>query len=157
MDINECINNIVFHLITNKEIQEQIKVHCEDLSNNLVLEVELDNEKPQDYKVNVFNKQNKKDYLKNTLPKFKKIKKDNESSLENCCICLEEYKENTFKRTLKCEHHFHKKCIDKWLKNCDDDNIHCPMCRDQYSIPLKLITNFTLTNNIIKDNKVLDE
>lgn len=43
-----------------------------------------------------------------------------------CYICLLEYEEGDAMRTLPCHHEFHKKCIDKWLKE-----IHrvCPLCR----------------------------
>ncbi|KAH9607508.1 hypothetical protein KSS87_017438 [Heliosperma pusillum] len=43
-----------------------------------------------------------------------------------CYICLVEYEEGDDMRILPCRHEFHKKCIDKWLKE-----IHrvCPLCR----------------------------
>ena len=56
-----------------------------------------------------------------------KIKKNEDIIGTNCLICMDEYKEGTFKRCLpKCKHYFHKKCIDKWLKK----NASCPVCRD---------------------------
>ena len=42
-----------------------------------------------------------------------------------CSICLEDLKHKEYKRTLKCSHVFHKKCVDKWLKYNDE----CPLCR----------------------------
>ena len=45
---------------------------------------------------------------------------------EQCIICLEKYKIREYKRQLPCQHHFHKKCIDKWLKTKNG----CPCCRD---------------------------
>ena len=38
---------------------------------------------------------------------------------------LEDYKENEYKREIKCKHIYHKKCVDKWLKQ----DYSCPMCR----------------------------
>jgi hypothetical protein len=32
-----------------------------------------------------------------------------------CIFCNDTIKHNEFKRTLPCNHEFHKKCIDKWL------------------------------------------
>lgn len=42
--------------------------------------------------------------------------------MENCIICLGDIKKGKY---LACNHYFHKKCINKWLKN----NNNCPMCR----------------------------
>ena len=61
------------------------------------------------------------------LKKLGKYKKVKESDLcgTNCPICLDEFKESEYYRNLKCNHFFHKKCIDRWLKK--ENN--CPMCR----------------------------
>jgi hypothetical protein len=61
------------------------------------------------------------------INKSEKIKKDDTVLKEQCFICMDEYKVNQFKRVLpKCNHYFHKKCIDKWLKK----KASCPICRD---------------------------
>ena len=58
------------------------------------------------------------------LGKSVKIKED--ENTESCFICIEPFKKNELKRVLpKCEHAYHKKCIDKWLKNAST----CPICR----------------------------
>jgi Ring finger domain len=60
--------------------------------------------------------------------KAEKIKKDDPLIVneEECYICFEKYKERELKRKLpKCNHYFHKKCIDKWLKSKST----CPHCR----------------------------
>jgi hypothetical protein len=45
---------------------------------------------------------------------------------EKCIICFEQYKVNELKRIIPvCNHIFHKKCIDKWLKS----KSNCPICR----------------------------
>ena len=57
-----------------------------------------------------------------------KIKKNDKILKEQCFICMDEYKVNQLKRLLpKCNHYFHKKCIDKWLKK----KASCPICRDE--------------------------
>ena len=33
-----------------------------------------------------------------------------------CCICLFDYRDGEEIRTLKCNHYFHKKCVDIWFK-----------------------------------------
>ena len=44
-----------------------------------------------------------------------------------CTICLFNYTEET-KKTLKCNHIFHKECLDKWLQT---NNKSCPLCRTE--------------------------
>ena len=65
--------------------------------------------------------------INENLCKPVKIKKDDIIIGDYCHICMDEYKYGEFKRTLpKCLHHYHKKCIDKWLKK----KASCPICRD---------------------------
>jgi hypothetical protein len=59
------------------------------------------------------------------VPKYKQIKKGDCLLEQTCSICYDNYNLNEYKRELFCQHVFHKKCIDKWLKN----NLSCPMCR----------------------------
>lgn len=47
-----------------------------------------------------------------------------DSYIDNCIICLEEYKEGQELRTLPCSHEFHKKCVDPWLLYKHT----CPIC-----------------------------
>lgn len=43
----------------------------------------------------------------------------------SCAICLDDFKEATHVRSLRCGHVFHKKCIDAWLCH----NASCPLDR----------------------------
>ncbi len=45
---------------------------------------------------------------------------------EPCTICTAGFTPTQFYRELRCGHCFHKKCIDKWLLECEP---HCPNCR----------------------------
>ena len=45
---------------------------------------------------------------------------------EVCPICIDNFKIGEYKKTLICNHSFHKKCIDRWFKKQHSD---CPMCR----------------------------
>ena len=57
------------------------------------------------------------------------IKKDDELIDTDCNICMDHFVYRQYKRTLpKCNHTFHKKCIDSWLKK----NSSCPVCRQEY-------------------------
>ena len=61
----------------------------------------------------------------NTI-KYKKIK-ESDPLIENVCsICLENFKKGECYKKLVCNHVFHKKCIDPWLKK---DHSDCPYCR----------------------------
>lgn len=55
------------------------------------------------------------------------IKKDDKILNEQCSICHEKYIRGEYKRTLKCGHVYHRKCIDVWLKT----NVTCPCCRTE--------------------------
>jgi hypothetical protein len=65
------------------------------------------------------------------LPKYQKV---NETTLkkfsdELCSICHEGFYIGEYYRTLPiCNHTFHKKCVDKWLRK-DIMNMRCPLCR----------------------------
>ncbi|XP_071930816.1 RING-H2 finger protein ATL65-like [Coffea arabica] len=48
------------------------------------------------------------------------------SSVHDCAVCLLEFEENDYVRTLPvCSHAFHVDCIDIWLKS----HANCPLCR----------------------------
>lgn len=76
---------------------------------------ELDNLKTFTYSQNKILELNKNDIIKEL----------NIDDLK-CSICLENYNNNEQLRLLDCNHHFHKKCCDDWLKI----NKTCPMCRN---------------------------
>jgi hypothetical protein len=60
------------------------------------------------------------------LESYKKIKENDPIIQEGpCSICLEKFEVGCFKRTLKCNHTFHKKCVDKWIHK----EKTCPICR----------------------------
>ncbi|XVF00634.1 hypothetical protein REPUB_Repub04eG0017800 [Reevesia pubescens] len=62
-----------------------------------------------------------------TLPRSlytSKTKPNN--SLKDCAVCLLEFEDNEYVRTLPvCSHAFHVDCIDVWLKS----HANCPLCR----------------------------
>ena len=68
--------------------------------------------------------------MKNVYNLNKKTKKVKNADLENlineCSICLEQYKLNEKIIQLECDHIFHKSCFELWFKN----NNSCPICRD---------------------------
>lgn len=62
----------------------------------------------------------------------------------NCPICFEEIVNFSDKMTLKCEHMFHKKCINN-IKNNKYNNI-CPLCKQN-----------NINKNIIYEDKKINE
>lgn len=59
------------------------------------------------------------------------------TSLEECCICLEEYDKwdpNKVPVTIRCGHVFHKKCLLEWEKKdqLSTEQYSCPLCRMGY-------------------------
>lgn len=141
-NINDTITDIMYNIFNSEELLNTIKTNS--VNSNLLLCIDMaeGGTTNSNININIFKKLKKSEFIKQALPKYKKVtEKDKDSS---CCICLEEYKDNTYKRTLICNHHFHKKCIDKWFRNCNDDDISCPMCRSKYEIKLDKISSFKL-------------
>jgi hypothetical protein len=64
-----------------------------------------------------------------SLPKSKYKRRpsqdEEKSAPEECCICLEAFKDGENIRRLQCFHIFHVKEIDKWLRT----NNTCPVCK----------------------------
>lgn len=60
------------------------------------------------------------------LSNYSRVKNNDECIGKECIICTDEFKLHQGKRILKCEHVYHKKCIDKWLRKYKNN---CPLCR----------------------------
>jgi len=61
------------------------------------------------------------------LVSFKNLDTEIKKKFETCLICLDDFKEETIIRKIKCMHLFHKDCIDSWLLK---ESFKCPLCRD---------------------------
>jgi hypothetical protein len=58
---------------------------------------------------------------------IKKVDSDDEDNLLNeCSICLENYKKDDMIIILACTHNFHESCLKEWSQN----NNSCPHCRE---------------------------
>ena len=60
-----------------------------------------------------------------------------ECVIDECTICLNEYKENETKQTTKCTHIFHEECLIKLLST----NNSCPLCRTELKTKQENIIN----------------
>ena len=66
--------------------------------------------------------------MKNKI-KIKKVDSDDEDNLLNeCSICLENYKKDDMIIILSCNHIYHEECLKEWFKN----NNTCPHCRKNF-------------------------
>lgn len=62
-----------------------------------------------------------------SYPKFTYGSSCSDSISEPCPICLSKYKRNETLRSMpECEHFFHAKCVDEWLRV----SATCPLCRN---------------------------
>lgn len=68
---------------------------------------------------------------KNEIDQLQSFRLTNPKTLKEkvCVICQCDFEKRDHVRVLPCEHHYHLKCIDKWLKT----NRTCPICRKSAS------------------------
>lgn len=60
------------------------------------------------------------------LGPYRRIRENDNLLGDKCVICTEEYLKDEGVRELNCKHVYHKKCIDRWLK---EGSVCCPICR----------------------------
>ena len=58
-----------------------------------------------------------------------KSKKFKENQVDTCTLCDNVMKKNELYRTLKCNHTFHKKCLDKFVSRYHSN--YCPCCNEE--------------------------
>ncbi|XP_022724975.1 E3 ubiquitin-protein ligase RHA2A-like [Durio zibethinus] len=56
---------------------------------------------------------------------------------EGCAVCLRKIEEDDEMRELKCNHLFHKVCLDRWLGY--SHSITCPICRTFLTPPKPIV------------------
>lgn len=121
--IHQIIRSITENITTGDNNEASFTIEYEIINNN---NTSLENN--QNNNNDISNKKiTNKDILKQ-LGSYKRINIDDDliKCKSSCPICLDNYKDKEYKRTLKCDHTFHKKCIDKWIKKHNS----CPICRD---------------------------
>lgn len=63
------------------------------------------------------------------LPSYRFNVETHQSDQTSCVICMCDFEQRQLLRVLPCNHEFHAKCVDKWLKT----NRTCPICRGDAS------------------------
>mmetsp|Transcript_57718 Transcript_57718/g.185494 ORF Transcript_57718/g.185494 Transcript_57718/m.185494 type:complete len:175 (+) Transcript_57718:102-626(+) len=58
---------------------------------------------------------------------FAEVRASEQQPVEECRICLEQFQPADELRAMPCRHHFHKTCVDRWLRT----SRRCPVCRHQ--------------------------
>lgn len=76
-------------------------------------------------------------------PAFGSLEKDEDEDEDNkskCPVCLCSIGEGEEVKELRCEHVFHRECLDRWIGY--DGHIHatCPLCRDNLAAPPRPLT-----------------
>ncbi|TRY54657.1 hypothetical protein DNTS_031198 [Danionella cerebrum] len=59
------------------------------------------------------------------LPSYRFNLENHQSEQTLCVVCFSDFESRQLLRVLPCNHEFHAKCVDKWLKT----NRTCPICR----------------------------
>lgn len=67
-----------------------------------------------------------------------------------CAVCLSKLEKGEKIRNLKCNHMFHKVCVDTWLQQ--DSTVTCPVCRSAV-LPEEIMVKLRPRRN---DNRVYD-
>ncbi|KAK4430151.1 putative E3 ubiquitin-protein ligase XERICO [Sesamum alatum] len=57
---------------------------------------------------------------------------ENDSESEECAVCLCKIDEGDEVRELRCDHLFHRACLDRWLGY---GRMTCPLCRNNLRLP----------------------
>ena len=124
-EINELINDFrdfgINVNLNNRNANVRVNV-----VNNVNNNVEEDNDNDDDNNLSDFNRKKQNLFLEMDEYQYKHIQKYESRKETECAICLEEFKGiDIIKAFYKCEHIFHKNCLQNWLKR---SNV-CPLCK----------------------------
>ena len=92
--------------------------------------------------------------LKKQIEEILYLKSYAEEYGDNCTICMENFIENVIISKTPCEHIFHKKCFDKYLKEIQKkDKLLCPNCNQNLLINKKFLKLRAKTKKVEVVNK----
>lgn len=139
-------NKILKDLLFDIQVLENENKNYSKKTNEIILNLIKNVKEDSNIDIELYSptKKSNSEFLK-YIGKYFKITKKKNMLNKTCSICLNNYKINEFYRKLPdCNHVFHKKCIDKWLKL--DYKKKCPICYLSYDY----ITHKCSFNNYIK-------
>ena len=76
-----------------------------------------------------------KDYYEiynNILSMYEKEEVVESEIQDHCVVCLQDFDEREITILEKCEHVFHKTCVETWADKNSGDFFTCPLCREKY-------------------------
>jgi hypothetical protein len=132
--INDSFLDIIDEIFNNDYNNEYIVNNNGNIVYHIYYDI-IDSDSDNDEEENV-NNEEEYDYfinckeINNKVCKPVRIKESDDLIInKECCnICCEDYIKGQYKRILPdCNHIFHKKCVDKWLKT----KSNCPICRNE--------------------------
>lgn len=80
--------------------------------------------------------------FENVIP----VSKYRKEKICRCCFCLCDLEEGDEFRELKCNHVFHKCCLDKWI---DHGHTDCPLCRGSLATTVTVFDEKLSGSNLV--------
>lgn len=127
MSEQDMLLSFLSEMVHNPSLPQAVKNMCSEPNYVFDTRFSVSPDKPGWYCVEFWKTLCIPSLIRTQLPKYRRVTEADAG--ESCSICLEELTPNTYKRNLHCNHLFHKKCIDAWLRQCTVSNMSCPMCR----------------------------
>ncbi|KAF9681932.1 hypothetical protein SADUNF_Sadunf05G0054600 [Salix dunnii] len=87
--------------------------------------------------------------VEKTNPAIHYSEKSTRKQSRECAVCLSEFMKGERVRRLRCNHTFHKECLDKWLQQY---LATCPLCRTRV-LPDEIVRRSRLLLRLMKGGK----
>jgi E3 ubiquitin-protein ligase RHA2 len=91
--------------------------------------------------------------IEKTNPAIHYSEKFSRQQSRECAVCLSGFMKGERVRKLRCNHTFHKECLDKWLQQY---LATCPLCRTRV-LPEGLVANYRLLKDHIENGGSYDD
>ncbi|KAL9393605.1 hypothetical protein Peur_012890 [Populus x canadensis] len=91
--------------------------------------------------------------IEKTNPAIHYSEKFSRQQSRECAVCLSGFMKGERVRKLRCNHTFHKECLDKWLQQY---LATCPLCRTRV-LPDEIVVNYHQLQDIIRNGGSYDD